>query len=78
MRAGSETMADFLLARGATPSLDDEDGDDTRYLTAAARGGSVRLIEMALDLGADINVVTKLKRNALWIALYYGHSDAAQ
>ena len=78
MRAGSETMADFLLAKGAAPSLEDEDGDDTRYLAAAARGGSVRLVKMALDMGADINQVTKLKRNALWIALFYGNEDAAQ
>ncbi|XP_048247158.1 ankyrin repeat domain-containing protein 50-like [Haliotis rufescens] len=71
---GNTTVFEYLLDRKATPSLDDNDGNN--ILHYACYGGHIDIVKCVIDQTTlNINTSDLLGRTALMIAATYGHKE---
>jgi ankyrin repeat protein len=72
---GSAAMVELLLARGASPNLEEASGYTP--LHTAAGHGNREIIEMLLAAGADATRRTKDGKTPGDVARHYGHAEVA-
>jgi ankyrin repeat protein len=65
---GHESMARFLLERGANPTWPERNADKGRALYLAARAGNRAMVELLLSFGADPNGHADSGGNAVYAA----------
>ncbi|KAM5349355.1 hypothetical protein ACJ41O_005860 [Fusarium nematophilum] len=81
--AGLEGMAVRMVNKGVSPEAKDAGGrtllcDGWTPLTAAILGGSIRLIELLLDRGAQLEYEDAIRRTPLRIAFESGQRDVVR
>ncbi len=74
--AVAEMTAATLLSNGADPNLGEPGGDST--LHAAARRGSLELVEMLIRHGARLDAVNAWGRRPADLATEYGHPEVSR
>ena len=73
---GKIEAVDYLLEKGADPSLKGKLGSNLLYSTSV--GGNVAIVKMLLSHGLDINSRDGDSSTALTIALAYGKAEAVE
>ena len=73
---GHVSVATFLIEHGANVNLQDKYGRSALHHAVHGSDASLEILKCLIEIGADVNARTKIKRTPLMMACEYGHSNA--
>ena len=73
---GHVSVATFLIEHGANVNLQDKYGRSALHHAVHGSDASLEILKCLIEIGADVNAHTKIKRTPLMMACEYGHSNA--
>ena len=73
---GHVSVATFLIEHGANVNLQDKYGRSALHHAVHGSDASLEILKCLIEIGADVNARTKIKRTPLMMAFEYGHSNA--